>query len=335
MKVSIIIPVYGVEKYIEKCIVSILEQTYKNIEIIVVNDGTKDNSIKIIEKYTNDKRIKIINKKNGGLSSARNAGLKIVTGEYIFFVDGDDWVDKTWIESILRELNNEDIGVFSFTCYDDRNKKIKRIEHNEDIKLRNKGYLYFEDCNFAVWNKVYKKDYIKNIFFKEGIIYEDILWGVYTLFSTINIKYINNYGYYYRENRKGSTMNSSHKDLDMYSYNETNKGINKYISKMEKQLSKVAKLLLMMYREYYYSIARENVELDLREINSLYKEINISIDAIEKKKVNRVLKSLLKVNKIDKIEGISLFDSVYWKEGIYKDKKIFRRMLKREIRKLF
>lgn len=102
IKVSVIIPVYNVEDYIEKCLESVVNQTLKEIEIIVVNDGTKDNSMKKIEKYFSDSRIKIINKQNGGQSSARNAGLAISKGEYISFIDSDDFIE----EKMLEELYN-------------------------------------------------------------------------------------------------------------------------------------------------------------------------------------------------------------------------------------
>lgn len=334
-KVSIIIPVYGVEKYIEKCLVSILYQTYENIEVIVVNDGTKDNSMEIVEKYIEDERLKIVNKENRGQSSARNAGLKEATGEYVLYVDGDDWVEENWVENILKEIKDEDVGIFSFTIYDDSKKeKIGNIKYDLEYRAKNKGYLYFEDYNFAVWNKVYKREYIKNFLFEEGIIYEDVLWCVYTLFSTENLKYIDNTGYIYRSNRMGSTMNSSHKELDLYSYNKISEKINEYLMENNERLSEVSKLILMIYKEYYYSIARKNVKLNLEEIDKMYKEQIIKLDKIEKKKVVRVLKSLLRVNKIDVAKGISLFDKIYWDTGIYKDKKIFRRMLKREVKSL-
>ena len=97
-KVSVIVPVYNVEKYLKQCLDSIVNQTYKNLEIIIVNDGTKDNSMKIVEEYLQDKRIKVINKENGGLSSARNRGIEEATGEYISFVDSDDYIDlNLWL----------------------------------------------------------------------------------------------------------------------------------------------------------------------------------------------------------------------------------------------
>ena len=95
IKVSVIIPVYNVEKYIRQCLESVTNQTLKDIEIIVVNDGTKDNSMKIVEEYLSDERMKIINKENGGLSSARNAGIKATQGKYICFIDSDDFIDNS------------------------------------------------------------------------------------------------------------------------------------------------------------------------------------------------------------------------------------------------
>lgn len=112
IKVSVIIPVYNVEEYIEKCLDSVVNQTLKEIEIIVVNDGTKDNSMKKIEKYFSDSRIKIINKQNGGQSSARNAGLAISKGEYISFIDSDDFIEEKMLEELYNESENTDI-VFS------------------------------------------------------------------------------------------------------------------------------------------------------------------------------------------------------------------------------
>lgn len=112
IKVSVIIPVYNVEEYIEKCLDSVVNQTLKEIEIIVVNDGTKDNSMKKIEKYFSDSRIKIINKQNGGQSSARNAGLAISKGEYISFIDSDDFIEEKMLEELYTESENTDI-VFS------------------------------------------------------------------------------------------------------------------------------------------------------------------------------------------------------------------------------
>lgn len=110
--ISVIIPVYGVEKYIAQCLESVINQTYKNLEIIVVNDGTKDRSAEIAKKYAaQDSRIKVYDFENGGISVARNRGLEIATGDYISYIDSDDWLDKRMYETLLKSAiqNNADM----------------------------------------------------------------------------------------------------------------------------------------------------------------------------------------------------------------------------------
>ena len=113
IKVSIIVPVYNVEKYLDKCLKSLVNQTLKDIEIIVVNDGTKDNSQKIVDKYVKKypKLVKSYIKENGGLSSARNYGLKYVNGEFISFIDSDDWVRKDMFEKMYQKAKKEDLDI--------------------------------------------------------------------------------------------------------------------------------------------------------------------------------------------------------------------------------
>jgi glycosyltransferase involved in cell wall biosynthesis len=127
IKVSVIIPVYNVEKYIKKSLESVMNQTLKEIEIICVNDGTKDNSRKIIEEYAQkDERIKIIDKENGGLSSARNAGMEIARGEYLGFVDSDDWIEETMYEKLYEKAKADEsqMVICAVHKYDDKSKKI-------------------------------------------------------------------------------------------------------------------------------------------------------------------------------------------------------------------
>lgn len=125
IKVSVIVPVYNVEEYIEECIESIVNQTLKEIEIIIVNDGTKDNSMKKIEKYLSDSRIVIINKENGSISSARNAGLKIARGEYVTFIDSDDFIKITMLEKLYDQTSDFEIIFSDFIFYNNNSKKIE------------------------------------------------------------------------------------------------------------------------------------------------------------------------------------------------------------------
>ena len=131
VKVSVIIPVYNVEKYIEQCIKSVVNQTLKEIEIIIVNDGTKDNSIKKIEKYLSDPRIVLINKENGGLSSARNAGMKVAKGEYISFIDSDDFIELTMLEDLYNNSEKAEI-VFSDIIFYDNKTKVKTYDKRKE-----------------------------------------------------------------------------------------------------------------------------------------------------------------------------------------------------------
>ena len=124
-EISVVVPVYNVEKYLKQCLDSILVQTFSNIEIICVNDGSTDNSRKILEEYKKrDFRIKIVDKKNGGLSSARNAGMKVATGEFYSFIDSDDWIDKTMLEKLYENITalNTDISICAVHQFDETNQ---------------------------------------------------------------------------------------------------------------------------------------------------------------------------------------------------------------------
>lgn len=223
IKISVIIPVYNVEKYIIECIESIINQTFKDIEIIVVNDGTKDNSIKIVEEYLSDKRIKIINKANGGLSSARNEGMKVAKGEYIYFIDSDDFINEDVLEVLYKNLESErfDIIFSNFSFYNDKTKKEKKSKFNFPFKENiNKGYYFLyngEEIN--VWNRLYRREFLEkyNFRFIEEIIYEDQDFGFKTILLAENIKYIENYGYKYRVGREGSIMSSQRKEKSLKS----------------------------------------------------------------------------------------------------------------------
>ncbi|UPG64504.1 glycosyltransferase family 2 protein [Metabacillus endolithicus] len=186
-KVSVVVPIYNVEKYIHKCIDSILNQTYENIEIILVNDGSPDNCGQIIEYYSKlDCRIKVIHKQNGGLSDARNHGMKYVTGEFTLFVDSDDWLEINMIEELVKNsihYNADIVQVAFYYAYEDYILFDDRYFSKDDPPfLLNNSSLMYELLinekvkNFA-WGKLYKTNYIKNIPFKKGVLFEDVYWG--------------------------------------------------------------------------------------------------------------------------------------------------------------
>ena len=178
--ISIIVPVYNVEEYLQRCIDSILNQSFKNFELILVNDGSTDNSLKICKEYLlNDPRVKIINKENGGLSSARNAGINIAKGRYIGFVDSDDWINKEMYKILyeLCEKNNSDIAECRYTVttgnemnLDNSSNLITILNNEEAIKS-----LYTNTSYGSVvsWNKLYRCELFKDIKFPEGKLNED------------------------------------------------------------------------------------------------------------------------------------------------------------------
>lgn len=180
--ISVIIPIYKVEKYIHKCIDSVINQTYKNIEVLLVDDGSPDDCPQICDDYAlKDSRVKTIHKKNGGLSDARNIGIKNSIGKYIAFVDGDDYIDKEYVEELYKAiiLNDADLAICDFDKVDDNYKKInekhssfynKTIENKEEaIAMSVNGGIRYITC----WNKLYNRKLFTNITFPIGKYHED------------------------------------------------------------------------------------------------------------------------------------------------------------------
>lgn len=188
MKISVIVPVYNVEKYLEKCLDSLVNQTLKDIEIIVVNDGSPDNSQKIIDKYSKKyKNIKSYIKENGGLSDARNFGIKKATGKYVAFVDSDDYVREDMYEKMYQKAisGNFDMVVCDLNYIYENSDKIKRASSNvaKDTTNIKKTMLNIYP---AAWNKIFKKELFSNkIEFKKGVWFEDVEF-IYKILPYVN-----------------------------------------------------------------------------------------------------------------------------------------------------
>lgn len=173
-KVSIIVPVYNSEKYLKKCLNSLINQTFKDIEIVLVNDGSTDNSLNIINDYLIDSRVKLFNKKNGGQASARNLGLKKATGDYIMFIDSDDYVNLDMVMEMHNFIisDNYDLVFADYYIEKNNNKEYVKVLNKTKGEVTAKEYLQTAVCP---WNKIYKKGFLlnNNFEFPEGIIYED------------------------------------------------------------------------------------------------------------------------------------------------------------------
>lgn len=209
MKVSIIIPVYNVEKYLPRCIESVLNQTYKDIEIIFVDDGTKDKSGAMCDEYApyND-NIKVIHKENGGLSSARNAGIEVATGDAIFFLDSDDYLSNGCIEKMvaLMEEKDADISIIQMKYIPENENDACAKNEKETVVVMNskkaiEESLYQKMYTCCAPAKLYKRSVIGSIRFPVGRISEDLATCHLFLDQANRIVCSNYYGYYYRQHK--------------------------------------------------------------------------------------------------------------------------------------
>ena len=220
-KISIIIPIYNVEQYLPQCLDSIINQTYKNLEIILINDGSTDNSGKICDNYAKvDNRIHVFHKKNEGVSSARNLGLEKCTGDFIGFIDPDDFIELNMYELLYNEQQktNADIVWCNYSLYYSLNKQIfgeinSNITYNLlNINEKNDFYsdlFYKYNMKAYLWNKLYQKEIFSNIKFPYKKIFEDLFVFIYLISKANKISFINKKLYYYRQ-RVNSICNKTH-----------------------------------------------------------------------------------------------------------------------------
>lgn len=217
-KVSIVVPVYNGEKYIEKCINSILKQTYKNVELIIINDGSVDKTKKILDKYSDS--IIVINKKNTGVSDSRNVGIDKATGDYIMFCDADDWLCDDTIEIAVNKINNYDAVRFSH--YVVKNNQINKKENSDDVYSDidlvvndNKELvknLLENKTEGHLWNYLLRTEVIKDnkIYFDDDLFYqEDVVFLLEYFFKIKKLKVISTPLYNYYKNFDSVTQNES------------------------------------------------------------------------------------------------------------------------------
>ena len=235
VKVSVIIPVYNVQKYIAKCLDSLVNQTLKDIEIIVVNDGSPDNSQKIVDKYVKKypQMIKSYIKENGGQGSARNFGIKKAHGEYIGYVDSDDYVREDMFEKLYNKAKEDNLDIAICGNYIvDEDYKVINTELNNYVINDNKENAFFG--KLAVWNKIYKKELVDNLEFRSKVWYEDLDFTVNVLTKAKRVGYVDLPLYYYLL-REGSTMNNSNviRNLEIFEAFDQIKNNKKYYDFIE------------------------------------------------------------------------------------------------------
>lgn len=215
--ISVIIPVYGVEKYIKQCLDSVLNQSYENLEIIVVNDGTKDRSAEIAREYAQkDGRITVYDYENGGLSVARNRGLQLAKGDYISFVDGDDWLNPDFYKKLADALesNNADIAKCSFIETDTVTEKIIGFQKPMTKKADFDLYFFKGILWIVVWNALYKREIVIDVRYPDGVNFEDSYASGMYIFKARRVVELNDALYYYRINLTGLSKGIMQRPFD-------------------------------------------------------------------------------------------------------------------------
>lgn len=300
-KISIIVPVYNVEKYLNRCVESLIKQTYENLEIILVNDGSKDGSgilcEQLMKRYSN---IKVIHKPNGGLGSARNAGLDIAEGEYIGFLDSDDWVSSDMYEYLLNLAREYDSDVTQIDY--------RFISEYTEIKKQNDTYCircivgrdailetYLKDGmkekkSYPVTSKLYKAGCFKTIRFPEGQLYEDVVTN-FDILSHAN-KYVisNKPCYYYFINPQSITRSIfSNKDLDYIKVGEQ-------IVDRTKNNEKLKSLGVMTLSRFHFMCLCKMIKYRCEKDVDVRGQVKKSVVAI-RKGIPMLLKSSMKLNR--------------------------------------
>ncbi len=226
---SVIVPIFNIEKYVERCVDSLVNQSYYNLQIILVNDGSTDESGNIVQRYSSDKRVTIINKKNGGLSSARNYGIDKCCGDYVLFVDGDDYIDTRLIEDVYKEVMHYDPDLILFPYSKkngDKHKNVKLFDDDHivfdqeeitekiisrligpDLSMGKDTPLNMDRLNTA-WGKVYRRSIINDYRFVDTKLIgpEDLWFNLNVIIGCKKAVYIGNHYYVYEKNNQSSIL---------------------------------------------------------------------------------------------------------------------------------
>lgn len=214
--ISVIVPIYNVEKYIHKCVKTIREQTYTNLEIFLVDDGSPDNCGEICDEYAKqDDRITVIHKKNGGLSDARNAAIDVMTGKYVTFVDSDDYLEPTMIEKLYNALcnANADMAICNYNYVTEDGKFVNTHKNDGQVMVFNQKEALYElldskKYSNSAWGKLYRADHFSDVRYPFGKIFEDVPTTYKLFLKSEKIVYVQETLYNYLFNGKSISKQS-------------------------------------------------------------------------------------------------------------------------------
>lgn len=227
IKISVVVPVYNVEKYLEQCLNSIINQTFKDIEIICINDGSTDGSLEILREYEQkDSRIRLINKENEGISAVRNQGMELAQGEYISFIDSDDWIEENYLEALYTAAKkyDSDIACSNIIRVTGKRHRKKIIYKKEEFTTESdkKNELTKVPINSYVWNKIYKRESLlkSGVKFPVGRVYEDVVWCIKAIYYLNGVVTVPDAVYYYRKNPTSIMSTKSEQNAKDYALSE-------------------------------------------------------------------------------------------------------------------
>lgn len=281
--ISVIVPIYKVETYLERCIESIVNQTYKNLEIILVDDGSPDSCPEICDSWKEkDDRIKVIHKENGGLSDARNAGMQIMTGTYVSYIDSDDWIANDMYEKMLYAIKKNDADICE-CCFEKTTGIVKsnKKQQTDKVTILNKEEalkaVVEEKINPVVWNKIYKRKIADQLYFEKGKYNEDEFWTYHAVERAEKIVQIEDICYYYFF-REDSIINETYniRRLDAL---EARYQRMKYLKKYP-EIYGIAKRQLVFNCMYHYQkglrfLSGSDLKTLKSKVKAIYKDIPI------------------------------------------------------------
>ena len=281
IKVSVIVPIYNVEEYINKCVDSILNQTFKEFELILVDDGSTDNSGNICDTYKSiDDRVRVIHKSNGGLSDARNSGIEAATGEFLYFIDGDDFIHEDTLESMYNSIikTNSDIAVCNMIRYYGETDTEKFYNPVEKMKVLDENYRFETLRQPSVCNKMFKSILFNNIKFPLKKYYEDTFVYHELLFKAKRLVLTGKDSYYYRS-RRGSIISEGY-NKKYFDFIEA-----VYLRALFLDKNNVHDYADEAYLHLYSSLvnAYKNIEVDEADIKSLLEKSKVRYNEIFKR----------------------------------------------------
>lgn len=276
-RVSVIIPVYNVENFLEECLNSVINQTFDDIEIICVNDGSTDSSAKILEKFA--PRIRIINQPNGGISNARNTGLKAAVGEFIYFLDSDDYIEPDLIEKNVQIMDKYDVDFVNFESeeFGIKNERIHKYLQNKHNGLISLNYDRVRKTNIHVWNKFYRKSLINKwkLTFLDGLIYEEIFFNWIYFLKSKRAYYLSETLHHYRiHNNSIMTNSEEYKDYKKALHHLYNfEAFLEYAANDEELWKRNNKHFFKMLNGYYKRTLELSPKDYFNEVTEIYKNI--------------------------------------------------------------